>query len=439
MQHCPACQHILPNREDLFYCPKCRIQLRCKNQECKALLEPDAEGCVACGTAVGEAGVTASTSTQTPLNKGIRDVPINTLKFVETSQGRSCSFEASLTNEMGTSLGGAALAAIIGRTSNGHAKGQNIYSDETQQLSLLDLNQNQNEVGVDTPSQNILASAESRTDAEKLRHIFRYKGDQLRLTETRLKAKSKLDAARRLTYLFLYAHELEGRPEIPRKVLKEELEKAGCYDRNAGSWINNSPDLLREEDRVGLQKSGREEAQKVLAEVLDSSIQNKWSLNTGGGTRKAKSNGKSDESADSSTKNGSRKNNGFSQIVESWVTAWKALSLNIDGFAAIKDRSTSDKGIFGLWAVGKATSEPEQVVSSYMISQFLYLTFGVKVSERNLGRSLGEIAGEGALIKVQGGFKLLSPGITEAEKMAGFAPNAPQTNTSPQDSENSQR
>jgi hypothetical protein len=340
---------------------------------------------------------------------------------------------------MGTSLGGAALAAIIGRTSNGHAKGQNIYSDETQQLSLLDLNQNQNEVGVDTPSQNILASAESRTDAEKLRHIFRYKGDQLRLTETRLKAKSKLDAARRLTYLFLYAHELEGRPEIPRKVLKEELEKAGCYDRNAGSWINNSPDLLREEDRVGLQKSGREEAQKVLAEVLDSSIQNKWSLNTGGGTRKAKSNGKSDESADSSTKNGSRKNNGFSQIVESWVTAWKALSLNIDGFAAIKDRSTSDKGIFGLWAVGKATSEPEQVVSSYMISQFLYLTFGVKVSERNLGRSLGEIAGEGALIKVQGGFKLLSPGITEAEKMAGFAPNAPQTNTSPQDSENSQR
>ncbi len=74
-----------------------------------------------------------------------------------------------------------------------------------------------------------------------------------------------------------------------------------------------------------------------------------------------------------------------------------------------------------MWAVGKATSEPEQVVSSYMLAQFLYLAFGVKVSERNLDRSLRDIAGQGGLIKVQGGFKLLSPGITEAEKMAGLA------------------
>jgi hypothetical protein len=292
---------------------------------------------------------------------------------------------------------------------------------------------------VDAPIQHTLAPAESRVDAEKLRDIFRYNGDQLRLKETRLKANNKLDAARRLVYLFLYAHEVEGRHEIPRTVLNEELKKAGYYATNVVTWISNSSDLFREEDRVGLQKSGREEAQKVLAEVLDPNIPNNWSLNTGGGTRGAKSNGKGDESADSSTKNGSRKKNGFSQIVESWVTDWKVLSLNIDGFAAIKDRSTSDKGIFGLWAVGKATSEPEQVVSSYMIAQFLYLTFGVKVSERNLGRSLGEIAGKGALIKVQGGFKLLSPGITEAEKMAGFALNAPQTTTSSQDSENSQR
>ncbi len=427
MQHCPACQHILPNREDLFYCPKCRIQLRCKNQECKALLEPDAEGCVACGTAVGEAGSTANASTQAIHKNGISNTPINTLEFVETSRGYSRSLKASVTNEVGTSLGGALLEAItggrasIGTTRNGHAKGQNIDLDETQPLSLLDLNQSQDELVVDAPIQHTLASAESRTDAEKLRQIFRYNGDQLRLTETRLKANSKLDAARRLTYLFLYAHELEGRHEIPRKVLKEELKKAGYYDSNAVNWINKSPDLFREEDRVGLQKPGREEAQKVLAQVLDPNIQSKWSLNTGGGTRGAKSNGQGDESADSSPKNGSRKSNNFSETVESWVTVWKTLSLNIDGFAAIKDRSTSDKGIFGLWAVGKATSEPEQIVSSYMLAQFLYLAFGVKVSERNLDRSLRDIAGQGGLIKVQGGFKLLSPGITEAEKMAGLA------------------
>ncbi len=90
-----------------------------------------------------------------------------------------------------------------------------------------------------------------------------------------------------------------------------------------------------------------------------------------------------------------------------------------------------------MWAVGKATSEPEQVVSSYMLAQFLYLAFGVKVSERNLDRSLGKSDRQGTLIKVQGGFKLLSPGIAEAEKMAGFAPNISQATNLPQDFENS--
>ncbi len=301
-------------------------------------MEPDAEGCVACGTAVGESGGTVTVSTQTIDKNGISNVPINTLEFVETetSRGYSRSLKASVTNEVGTSLGGALLEAITGgRTSigtirNGHAKGQNIDIDETQPLSLLDLNQSQDELVVDAPIQHTLASTESRADADNLRHVFRYKDEQLRLTETRLKAKSKLDAARRLTYLFLYAHELEGRAEIPRKVLKEELEKAGCFDRNVATWINKNPDLLREEDRLGLQKSGREAAQKVLAEVLDPNIPDRWRLNTGGGTRKAKFNGKGDESADSSPKNGSRKSNSFSQTVESWVTAWKTLSLNID-------------------------------------------------------------------------------------------------------------
>jgi hypothetical protein len=382
-------------------------------------------GCVACGTPVGEAGVASNTCTQTPLNKGIQDVPLNTLKFVEKSKGHSCSFEASLTNEMGTSLGGTALAAIIGRTSNGiprngHAKGQNIYSDETQQLSLFNLNQNQDEIVVNAPIQHTLPSAESRVDAEKLRDIFRYNGDQLRLKETRLKANNKLDASRRLVYLFLYAHELEGRHEIPRTVLNEELKKAGYYATNVVTWISNSSDLFREEDRVGLQKSGREEAQKVLAEVLDPNIPNNWNLNTGGGTRGAKSNGKGDENTDSSPKNGSRKSNSYSQVVKSWADAWKVLPLEIDKYSVIKDRSVAEQGIFSLWAISKVTDESGNIVSSYKLSQFLYLAFGIKNDRGNLERCLQEIVGKGSLIKVNRGFQLLPPGITEAEKMAGL-------------------
>jgi hypothetical protein len=386
----------------------------------------DAVRCVACGTSIGEAGSTGNASTQAIHKNGISNTPINTLEFVETSRGYSRSLKASVTNEVGTSLGGALLEAITGgRTSigsnrNGHAKGQNIDPDETQPLSLVDLNQSEDEIIVDAPIQHTLASAESRTDAENLRHVFRYKDDQLRLTETRLKAKSKLDAARRLTYLFLYAHELEGRAEIPRKVLKEELEKVGCFDRNVATWINKSPDLLREEDRLGLQKSGREAAQNVLAEVLDSNIPNRWSLNSGGGTRKAKSNGKGDDSADSSPKNGNRKSNSFSQIVESWAAAWKALPLDIDKYSVIKDRSVAEQGIFSLWAISKVSDESENIVSSYKLSQFLYLAFGIKNDRGNLERCLQEIVGKGSLIKVNRGFQLLPPGMTEAEKMAGL-------------------
>lgn len=252
-----------------------------------------------------QTGVTSNGTTQTIDKNGISNVPINTLEFIETNRGYSRTLKASVTNEVGTSLGGALLEAItggrtsIGTTRNGHPKGQNIDLEEAQPASLLDLNQSEDEIIVDAPIQHSLASAESRTDAEKLRQIFRYNGDQLRLSEPRLKVNNKLDAARRLTYLFLYAHELEGRHEIQRKVLKEELKKAGYYDSNAGNWINKSLDLFREEDRVGLQKSGREEAQKVLAQVLDPNIQNNWSLNIGGGTRGAKSNGKGDENTDS--------------------------------------------------------------------------------------------------------------------------------------------
>lgn len=424
MQQCPACHHNLPDRKDLVYCPKCLTQLWCKNKSCKALLELDAVGCVVCGTPIGEAGITTNTSPQTHHINGIANLPINTIEFVEASKSYSRSFKAALTNEVGTSIGSALITAIGERTSivtsgNDRAKRQNIHPVETQQLPLFELNQSHDEALVDVSSQHTLASAKSKSDADKLRQVFRYNGEQLRLMETRLKAHSKLDAASRLTYLFLYAHELEGRPEISRTVLNEELKKVGLYDSNASNWINHSPELFREEDRVGLQKSGREEAQKILEEVLDSNIPNKWTLNPAGGTRGAKSNTKGDDnSAESSVKNGSRKNNGFSKTVESWVTAWKALPLSIDRFAAINDCSTLEKGIFGLWAVGKATEDFDLVVSCYMLEQFLYLAFGVKVNQRTLEQNLQENAGKGSLIKVQRGFKLLPSGISEAEKMA---------------------
>jgi hypothetical protein len=106
--------------------------------------------------------------------------------------------------------------------------------------------------------------------------------------------------------------------------------------------------------------------------------------------------------------------------VKSWADAWKALPLEIDKYSVIKDRSVAEQGIFSLWAISKVTDESENIVSSYKLSQFLYLAFGIKNDRGNLERCLQEIVGKGSLIKVNRGFQLLQPGITEAEKMAGL-------------------
>lgn len=89
----------------------------------------------------------------------------------------------------------------------------------------------------------------------------------------------------------------------------------------------------------------------------------------------------------------------------------------MDVHIAIKDCSVTEKGFFGLWAIGKATSNLDVVVSSYKLKQFLYLGLGIKVDERHLERSLQAVSGQGSLIKVQSGFQLLPPGWAEAERL----------------------
>ncbi|MBE9209962.1 hypothetical protein IQ244_26405 [Nostoc sp. LEGE 06077] len=174
---------------------------------------------------------------------------------------------------------------------------------------------------------------------------------------------------------------------------------------------------------VGLRLSGEDEARKVLADVFDDNIKGKWNLTSGTALRSSKSNTKSNEDSESNTKNGKRKNNEFSKDVESWVANWKLLSFDIDFHAVIKDCTGMEKGLFSLWAIGKATSNPEIVVSSNKLKQFLYLALGIKADESNLERRLQEASGQGSLIKVQGGFQILPPGLAEVERLINSKQN----------------
>lgn len=111
MQQCPACNHTLPDREDLIYCHKCSTQLRCDS--CKAALELDAVNCVVCSTPVGKSEITLDAKVLTAKQTGNQSTAINTLNFLEINKGITRSLNATFTNEFGVSIGGAALAAII--------------------------------------------------------------------------------------------------------------------------------------------------------------------------------------------------------------------------------------------------------------------------------------------------------------------------------------
>lgn len=431
MQTCPSCQHPLPTIG--FYCSNCPQQIRCKN--CHETLLPGAKGCVMCGTPIGQ-GHNGSVST----NGNSLPTVMNTLKFVETSKGHSVEIQLALTNEVGIGWGGAAIAAIVGgqmtpgKPPTNRSVIRDLSNAEPQQLSLFnyEATAENNEATINAVAQ---LSAAYGVDADKLRQIFRHNGEQLQLMETRLKATNRLDAGRRLTYLaLLYSLDVDGREEIPRTELNDILKRVGLYDNNTATWIGKSADLIVERDMVGLRLSGQEQARKILTEVLDRSIEDKWNLTSGATSRSSKSSSKGDEDSESSTKNGKRKSNGFSKEIESWVASWKLFASNIGFHAAIKDCTVTEKGLFGLWAIGKATSNPEIVISSYKLKRFLYLGLGIKIDERHLERSLQAASGQGSLIKVQSGFQLLPPGLAEVEKLVSSA----QSNTSTDEtSENS--
>ncbi|MBD2412765.1 hypothetical protein FACHB389_07140 [Nostoc calcicola FACHB-389] len=388
-----------------------------------------------CGTAIGQ-GHNGSAST----NGGSLLAVMNSLKFVETSKGHSVEIQLALTNEVGIGWGGAAIAAIVGgqmtpgKPPTNRPVIRDLSNAEPEQLSLFNYEPTaeNNEATINAVAQ---LPAAHGVDADKLRQIFRYNGEQLQLMETRLKAANKIDAARRLTFLvLLYSLDVDGREEIPRTELNDILKRVRLYDNNIITWISKSADLIVEKDTVGLRLSGQEQARKVLTEVLDRAIEGKWDLTSGGASRSSKSSGKADEDSDNSTKNGKRKNNELSKEVESWVVNWKPLTSNIDFHAVIKDCTGMEKGLFGLWAIGKATSDPEIVVSSNKLRQFLYFGLGIKVDESNLERRLQAASGQGSLIKVQGGFQILPPGLAEVEKLIGSLQSNASTNESSENS-----
>lgn len=272
--NCPNCAEPLAERG--VFCKACANQARCV--KCRELLEPGAIACVECGTRIGQPVDGANgTTTQTHTMASATPAPNrNTLSYHEDRNSRR--LEASLTDSAIHGLGGVfeeLFAQRVGRVvqaAGARTLVKDVVIDETKQLPPAPPTGRQHQTVSETS-----AAQNPLTDKERILRIFNVNGETLELTDNRLKATTAADYYRRLTYLFLYAHELHGRSSTARSELVTVLKEAKVYDPNCRTWLKQRKGFTVDgEDRLKLIAGSREQAIKALDEALDGNIQDGW-------------------------------------------------------------------------------------------------------------------------------------------------------------------
>jgi hypothetical protein len=270
--NCPKCGDVLAERG--VYCKACGSQARCLS--CKSVLEPGAAACVECGSKVGE--VVSSSGTTAVGSQTTIASNRNTLSYREDRGSRL--FDASLTDHAMEGLG-AVLGELFvqrGQVRASIAARQSILESPTleaqTELPLL-------------PAAIVAPVIPTQTEpkapiseiAGQIATFFTADGDRLELIDNRLKASNQSDYVRRLTVLFLYAHEVLGRSSTSEDEIKAVLKESKVWDRagNAAKWLKKRIGLADTgEDRLKLTAPGRDEAKKALAQAVDPNIQDAW-------------------------------------------------------------------------------------------------------------------------------------------------------------------
>jgi hypothetical protein len=201
----------------------------------------------------------------------------NTLSYQEDRDSRR--FEASLTDSamhgLGDVFGELFAQRGVGRTVS-HSNGRTLLKND---MVLDDLKQLPPAPPV---VDHVEISAEKKavtgdTNRDRVLNIFSFNGETLELTDNRLKATSAADYYRRLTYLFLYAHELHGRTATPKADLINVLKAAKVYDSNCRTWLKQKIGFtLDTEERLKLIAGAREQAVKTLDEARDPNVPDVW-------------------------------------------------------------------------------------------------------------------------------------------------------------------
>jgi hypothetical protein len=271
--NCPNCSELLSERG--YFCKSCGAQARCR--QCKELLEPAAIACVECGTKVGEGkpvdgangGAADTASMAVPANR-------NTITYREDRNSKD--FQASLSDDSMQSVG-TLLAEVFAQRGVGRITqhgGPHGFSKEPPLIDALK--------GLAAPEQHDAKPEQEHQETPRANpeltnvgRIFRADGEILELTEHRLKAKSGMDYVRRLTYLFLFAHELHGRAWVPQAQVFAVLKEGKVWDANTRFWLKKKNGFrIDGEDRYQLLEAGKDDAKKALTEAVDPNAQDEW-------------------------------------------------------------------------------------------------------------------------------------------------------------------
>ncbi len=405
MQNCQSCSNQVSERA--VFCGSCSKQVRCK--ACNDFLEFNAQACVSCGTLIGQGDPTIR-----------QHVPVTMNTFLLNENQKNRSVELCFSDTAVVNLGD--ILTYIGANRIGK-RGPAPQSARTADSQLLlPTGLGESEEHQSTPEAEPIPHATIKLaggDKESLREVFAQDGERLVLDNLKLKATSQLDAARRIVYLFLYAHELEGHQQVSREAINAALKDVALYDPNIANWISTSSDL-RESIEDGqplfrLRKTGRDEARKILAEVLNPEVSDAWSL-----VDRSRSRGKGSGEPGSVEKHRTSRGTKKATEVDDWATKWTSSSSGIDGHSIVEAAASLTKAVFGLWAIRRATDDKVTIVSKRRLSAFIHKAFVVKVAPSTLQHALESKTAKGKVIRVRGGYEITPTGMKEAAALAGL-------------------
>ncbi len=276
---CPSCGTLLSERG--CFCKACGNQGKCL--ACKALLENGAIACVECGGRVGARPEQVDTFAATVSAPATLAANRNTINFREDRNSRIC--EASLTDEAMQSLGDVFGELFVRRDATRTAAALRRHLADNGTIidggKELTAGQQPAQEVPPSPPPTVNGSVANPTNPEiqRIHSILVPKGDTFEVTDNRVKAKNNADYARRMTYLYLYAHECSGRTSALDADLRAFLKSAKAMDSsgNATRWLAKQVGYAKDgDDRVKLNVKGREEAKKALTEALDQNVPDTW-------------------------------------------------------------------------------------------------------------------------------------------------------------------